>query len=273
MYQYEKKETILKVEGVSLKLGENQILKDINIEIKDIVRPGMTQGQIISLIGKSGAGKTKLFEIISGIIQPTTGSVLVGEKLEPVKIGRVGVVQQNYPLFEHRTVFGNLEIAAKIKYKDKKERVDKINDILSKFNLIDKKECYPIQMSGGQRQRISIAQQVLCSNNLLLFDEPTSGLDPFMKKNVKNLILEIGNMCELNTIFIVTHDIESAVLMSDTIFVMGHDYDLNGKIIPGAKIKYEYDLISRGIAWRQNIESLPEFHVLCDELKKLFEII
>ncbi len=274
MYEYEKKETILKVEGVSLTLGGTQILKDIKVEIKDIIRPNMSQGQIIGFLGPSGIGKTKFFEMLSGIIpingKNAVGQVLIGQKLEPVKIGKVGVIQQNYPLFEHRTIYGNLDISAKIKYKDKKERADRINDILQRFDLDKRKNFYPIQLSGGQRQRAAIAQQILCSNNFLLMDEPFSGLDPLMIKKVSNLIIEVANMHELNTIIIVSHDIPSTAAIADTLWVMGRDRDEKGEIIPGAKIKHEYDLIERGLAWRPNVESTPEFHKLYDELRNLF---
>jgi polar amino acid transport system ATP-binding protein/sulfate transport system ATP-binding protein len=282
MYTYEKKETILKVEGVSLKLGDNQILKDIKIEVKDIVRPDMTQGQIIGFLGPSGIGKTKFFEMLSGIIpingKNATGQVLIGQKLEPVKIGNVGVIQQNYPLFEHRTIYGNLDISAKIKYKNKKEREDRINDILQRLGLITKKKSYPAELSGGQRQRAAIAQQILCSNNFLLMDEPFSGLDPVAIEEVSKLIVEVANLSELNTIIIVSHDILSTTAIADTLWIMGRDREMvkdkdgveKEVIIPGAKIKYEYDLIEKGIAWRPDNKSTHEFHVLCDELRNLF---
>jgi ABC-type nitrate/sulfonate/bicarbonate transport system ATPase subunit len=282
MSPYEKKETILKVENVSLKLGDNQILKDINVEIKNIVRPGMTQGQIIGFLGPSGIGKTKFFEMLSGIIpietdkgkeKVATGSVLLGEALEPVKLGKVGVIQQNYPLFEHRTVFSNLCIAAGIKYKAKTEREDRVNDLLQRFDLDKRRNYYPAQLSGGQRQRVAIAQQILCSNNFLLMDEPFSGLDPLMVKKVSSLIVEVANMHELNTIIIVSHDIVSTAAISDTLWVMGRDRDEKGEIIPGAKIKHEYDLIERDLAWNPSIKSDPRFHSLCDELDKLFPIL
>lgn len=277
MYQYEKKETILKVEGVSLNLGGTQILKDINIEVKDIVRPGMSQGQIIGFLGPSGIGKTKFFEMLSGIIpinnKNATGKVSIGAELEPVSIGKVGVIQQNYPLFEHRTIYGNLDVAAKIKYTDKKVRAEKINDILQRLDLDKRRNSYPIELSGGQRQRAAIAQQILCSNNFLLMDEPFSGLDPVAIKKVSKLIVEVANMNELNTIIIVSHDILSTAAIADTLWVMGRDRNEKGELIPGAKIKYEYDLIEKGIAWRENNESTHEFHVLCDELRALFPIL
>lgn len=289
--QYEKKEVILKVEDVSLKYGSEIILKDINVEIKNIVRPGMSQGQIIGFLGPSGIGKTKFFELLSGIIELdfdkkpdekiiqeyeageeklATGKISLGLDLHPVKIGGVGVIQQNYPLFEHRTVYGNLNVSASVKFKNKSEREDRINDLLTRFDLVNKKNLYPGQLSGGQKQRVAIAQQILCSNNFLLMDEPFSGLDPNMVKKVSNVILEVANMHELNTIIIVSHDIPSTAAISDTLWIMGRDRDAEGKIIPGAKIKYEYDLIERNLTWRKDIKSLPEFHSLCDELDSLF---
>jgi polar amino acid transport system ATP-binding protein/sulfate transport system ATP-binding protein len=287
IHPYEKHEVILKAENVSLRLGDNQILRDINIDIKNIVRPGMSQGQIIGLLGSSGVGKTKFFELLSGITSfdyiqsPTkevgdkmdrlaTGSVKIGVDLSPVTIGKVGVIQQTYPLFEHRTIYGNLEIAAKVKFKNKSEREDRINDLLTRFDLMGKKKHYPAQLSGGQKQRVAIAQQIICSNNFLLMDEPFSGLDPNMVKKVSHLIVEVANMHELNTIIIVSHDIISTTAIADTLWVMGRDRNEKNEIIPGAKIKYEYDLIERNLAWHPDIKRMPEFHDLCYELESLF---
>ncbi len=111
-FDYTLKETILKVENVSLSLGGRQVLKNVNVEIKDIVRPNMHQGQIVGFLGPSGIGKTKFFEILSGLLQPDTGTVMIGNPLSKVTMGKVGVVQQSYPLLNHRTVLGNLEVAA-----------------------------------------------------------------------------------------------------------------------------------------------------------------
>lgn len=284
---YEKKETILKIDNLNFSIGENKILRDINVEVKNIVRPGISQGQIISLLGPSGIGKTKLFEALSGITPIdfaeypgdkvakrmdylTTGSIKIGVSQEPVRVGRIGVIQQTYPLFENRTIYDNLRVAAEIKFTSKTEREDRINDLLHRFDLLNKKDKYPSQMSGGQRQRVAIAQQILCSNNFLLMDEPFSGLDPNMVKKVSSLILEVANMHELNTIIVVSHDIVSTVAISDTLWVMGRDRDDKGEIIPGAKIKYEYDLIERNLAWHPEIKKSLEFQSLCSELDSLF---
>ena len=156
------------------------------------------------------------------------------------------------------------------KFKNKSERADRINDILKRFDLGGRKSFYPAQLSGGQKQRVAIAQQILCSNNFLLMDEPFSGLDPNMVKQVSSLIVEVANMHELNTIIIVSHDIPSTAAISDTLWVMGRDRNEKGEIIPGAKIKYEYDLIERNLAWHTDIKKMPEFQNLCNELDSLF---
>ena len=101
---YQKNEVLLKVDNVSLQYGDKLILRDINFNIKNIVRPNISQGQVVSLVGQSGIGKTQLFRILSGLNPPTSGKVLVGQKQEEVKEGDMGVVFQNYPLFEHRRI-------------------------------------------------------------------------------------------------------------------------------------------------------------------------
>ena len=273
--EYKKTETILKVDNVSLTLGDNQILKNVNFEIKDIVRPNMTQGQIIGLLGPSGIGKTKLFEAIAGILNkdncPTlSGNILINKSLEPVKLGKVGVVQQSYPLFKHRTVGGNLELAARLKLKNKNDRSEAVKSILDRFGLYDKIDHYPSQLSGGQRQRVAIAQQLLCNTHFLLMDEPFSGLDVIAIKKICKMISDVANIDELNTIIIVSHDMASTAAISDTLLMLGRDRDENGKIIPGARVKYEYDLIEYGVAWQENIESTPLFHGLMNDLREKF---
>src|SRR5687768_1781690 len=107
-HAYETKNTILKAENVSVVKGETTILRDVNLEIKDIVRPDKVAGQVVGLLGPSGIGKTSLFRIMAGLEAPTSGRVLIGEEGRQVQRGMVGVVAQHYPLFAHRTVLGNL---------------------------------------------------------------------------------------------------------------------------------------------------------------------
>ncbi len=269
-YTHTKNDCILKIDNVSLTLGGNVILQNVNAEIKDIVRPGKTQGQVVGFLGPSGVGKTKLFEIMAGLLKPTAGQVLIGNQLQPTSPGRLGVVQQNYPLFNHRTVWGNLDIAASKNISDSQKRKERILSVLDRFNLSQHGNMYPAQLSGGQKQRIAIAQQLLCSENYLLMDEPFSGLDINMVEEVSEMIGEIATSHEHNTIIIVSHDIVSTAAIADTLWVMGRDRDAQNNIIPGAKIKHTFDLIERGLAWRPEIKKLPAFTTLINEVREAF---
>src|SRR5216684_2112664 len=123
-YNYGK--TLLKVEDVSLEYDGRPILKKVSAEIKDIIRPGCVQGQVVGFLGPSGIGKTQLFRIIAGLNSPTSGRVSVNGLDRPVQAGEVGVVAQDYPLFEHRTIMSNLLLAANQKEKDSKTARDKV---------------------------------------------------------------------------------------------------------------------------------------------------
>lgn len=273
-FKYEKRNTLLKIDNVSLNLNGFQILKNVNVEIKDIVRPDVIQGQIVGFLGPSGVGKTKLFEIMAGIIQPTSGEVLINDPLEKVKIGKIGVVQQNYPLFNHHTVWNNLVIAAKNNEKySKGEVISKCEEILEMFELTKHKNYYPAQLSGGQRQRIAIAQQLICSEKFLLLDEPFSGLDINMIGKVSDMLVKIANLHEENTIIIVSHDMYSTAAISDTLWVMGRDRTPDGQVIPGAYIKYIYDLLDADLAWHKNIQEDPRFVEVMKDIKSKFKTL
>lgn len=262
--------TILKAEGVSLTLGGKAILRDLNLEIRDLYRPGYVTGQIVGLLGPSGIGKTRLFRILAGIDSPDKGLVTIGEKCVPVERGMVGVVAQNYPLFEHRTVRGNLLVAARRAGLRGRAADEKADAMLARFGLADRFNLYPSQLSGGQRQRVAIAQQFICSEHFLLMDEPFSGLDLIAVEQVCRMITEVANSDELNTIIIVTHDIPAAVSVADTVWLLGRDRDAEGKIIPGAKVQATYNLVERGLAWREGISTTPEFGAVVREIRGIF---
>ncbi|MBK6610593.1 MAG: ABC transporter ATP-binding protein [Sphingobacteriales bacterium] len=270
-HPYEIKDTILKIDNISLSLGGKLILNQVNAEIKDLVRPNIEQGQIVGFLGPSGIGKTKLFEIMAGLQQPDSGQVLIGTSLKPVKPGSMGVVQQSYPLFNHRTVKSNLEIAARKGNIPQTERTKRINDLLVRFKLQQQANQYPAQLSGGQRQRIAIAQQLLCSDGFLLLDEPFSGLDIIMIETLSQLLIEIAQQHEHRTIIIVSHDIESTAAIADTLWLMGRNFTEQGQPIDGSHIKYTFNLVELGLAWQQNIIAQPEFHDLVNEVRGLFK--
>jgi len=268
-FPFEYKETLLKVTGVSKALGGTQVLKNVNLEVKDLVRPGMTQGQVVALLGPSGVGKTTLFRILAGLDLPDEGKVTL-RKDEPVKRGTVGVVAQHYPLFNHRTVLGNLVVAGRQVGQSKAEATEKANDLLDRFGLTDQSGKYPVQLSGGQRQRAAIAQQFMCSNDLLLMDEPFSGLDLIALERVSDFIMEMAAADEMRTLVIVTHDIHAAVAVADTIWLLGRDRDLQGNPIHGAHIRQSFNLAERGLAWRKGISETKECSDLRREIRAIF---
>ena len=273
MSDYQRLDVILKANDISLTLGGNPILKDLNVEIRDIVQPNRTTGQIVGFLGPSGVGKTKFFEILAGLLAPTTGQVLLGNPLVPVCAGMVGVVQQNYPLFMHRTVASNLMVAARKLYKTDAEAKERMRYMLDRFGLADKQDLYPAQLSGGQKQRIAIAQQLLSSEHFLLLDEPFSGLDVNMVDEVSELICEIAHLNEINTVIVVSHDIEATAAIADTLWLMGRDRDANNQPIPGARIKHSYDLIAKGLYAQPGLIDKPEFRELVKEIRALFHTL
>jgi polar amino acid transport system ATP-binding protein/sulfate transport system ATP-binding protein len=270
MYEYQYEETLLKIQGLSHAYDGKPVLRDVNLEIKNLTRPDCIQGQVVALIGPSGMGKTTLFRLLAGLDKPQTGVILAGKEQKPVRRGTVGVVAQNYPLFAHRTVMGNLLVAGKqVGLKGAAAR-EKATDLLKRFGVDEQATKYPSQLSGGQRQRVAIAQQFMCSENFLLMDEPFSGLDVLAQEAVIRFIHEMAAHDELMTFILITHDITAALQIADTVWVLGRDRDASGNPIPGARIRATYNLVERGLAWRPNISAMPEFMQVRQEIRDLF---
>lgn len=263
MTQYTKQEVILKAENVSLCYGDTTILHDINFNIKNIVRPNMTQGQVVSLIGRSGIGKTQLFKLLSGLQIPTTGKISIYDN-KPVKAGDMGVIFQNYYLFEWRSVYQSLLLAAKQNKSLKGKEKDAIEEYAAHFELKDHLLLYPQQLSGGQRQRASIIQQLLKGSDFLLLDEPFSGLDVCVLDKVVELLIDVSLSDELKTLIIVSHDIITTVAISDTVFILGTE---PGK--QGSTIKKEIDLIERDLTWKEDIKKEKAFLDTVEEIKSV----
>ena len=269
MNEYSVGETLLQVKAVSLSYGDKQILRDVNIDIQNISRPGMEQGQVVGFLGPSGIGKSQLFRILAGLQAPTHGGVYLGKDLLPVKLGMVGVVAQNYPLFLNRTVLGNLMIGAQ-QSGSSENPYNRSMEMLARFHMEDKADHYPAELSGGQRQRVAIGQQILCGGRFLLMDEPFSGLDMVMKEEVNQLIGEVARMHEHNTIVVVTHDVVEAASVADTLWLMGNDHDSAGNPVPGARIQEVYNLMERGLAWNPGITSTRAFFDFTCEVEDRF---
>jgi ABC-type nitrate/sulfonate/bicarbonate transport system ATPase subunit len=240
-------------------------LKNLSLTIKDI----KGKPQIISLLGPSGAGKTTALRLIAGLDQPSSGCVMItnGKGLRSVRVGDVGVVFQKYPLFEDLNVLNNLMVPAINKGMSKTAAKEKALRYLDEFNLVQQGLAWPVQLSGGQRQRVAILQQLMTDRHFIILDEPFSGLDPVNITSVIKLINRIAHEHTLNTFIIITHDITSALTISDHVYLLGRERDGEGKAIPGARIMKEYDLVEEGLAYQPNIEDLPHFAEIRKEIK------
>ena len=262
---YEKHERLLTIENLGLQYGEKVILRDINLHVDNIVRPGMSQGQVVALLGLSGSGKTQLFRCIAGLQQPSAGAVRLNDNKHMVQAGEIGVVQQAYPLLQHRTVWSNLMLTLGTHKIDRKKGEEEAARLLGHFGVYEKRANYPLELSGGQRQRVAIIQQLLCANYFLLMDEPFSGLDVVAKERVYDTIRTVSTANELNTLIFTTHDLEAAVTLADEIWVLGREADK-----PGATIVKRIDLAERGLAWTPDIQRHPQYYPTVLELKELF---
>ena len=273
---YSKKEVLLRVDGVGLSYDGVCILRDIHFTIRDVVRPGLEQGQVVSLVGRSGIGKTQLFRLLSGLQRPDTGSISIRERMpvergngsievyreRKVRPGDMGVIFQNYYQFGWRTVRHSLLLAARRNKALAGKEEDAIREYTRRFDIEEVLDRYPGQLSGGQQQRVSIIQQLLKGSDFLLLDEPFSGLDVCVLDKVVELLLQVSLSDELKTLIIVSHDIETAVAISDTVLVLGREAGLGG-----STIVREIDLIERGLAWQKEVRQEKAFVETVREIK------
>ena len=257
-----KAEVVLQASHVQLTF-DRPILREINFCIKNIIRPGLLQGQVVSLIGRSGIGKTQLFKLLSGLQAPTSGQITIYDN-KPVKAGDMGVIFQNYYLFEWRTVYQSLMLAAKKNRQLTGKEKQTIDQYADQFQLTGHLNLYPQQLSGGQRQRASIIQQLLKGSDFLLLDEPFSGLDVCVLDKVVELLIDVSLTDELKTLIIVSHDIVTTVAISDTVFILGIE---PGK--QGSTIKKEIDLVERDLAWKKDIKKEKAFIDTVEEIKSV----
>jgi polar amino acid transport system ATP-binding protein/sulfate transport system ATP-binding protein len=210
--------------------------------------------------------------LIAGLDQPTSGKALItngdGSTLRLVRVGDVGVVFQKYPLFEDIPVLANLvEPAVRVGKMTHKEAQEKALHFLDDFGLVQQGGMWPAHLSGGQRQRVAILQQLMIDRYFIILDEPFSGLDPISIANVLRLITQVASQHELNTFIIITHDVTSALSISDHVYLIGRERDADGDPIPGARVIKTYDLIAEKIAYEPGIEDLPRFAEIRREIK------
>ncbi|WP_112180657.1 MULTISPECIES: amino acid ABC transporter ATP-binding protein [Paraliobacillus] len=211
---------MIKVENLSKKFGNNEVLTDISAEIK--------KGEVVSIIGPSGSGKSTFLRCINLLEKPTEGKIYInGQSLtDPgtniMKVReKIGMVFQHFHLFPHLSVLDNLTYAPmKVKRESKAQAQEKAKELLAKVGLTDKEEAYPSSLSGGQKQRVAIARALAMEPELMLFDEPTSALDPEMVKEVLDVMKDLAHSGM--TMAVVTHEMGFAREVADRVIFLDH---------------------------------------------------
>jgi spermidine/putrescine ABC transporter ATP-binding subunit len=179
-------------------------------------------GEFVTLLGPSGSGKTTLLRIIAGLVRPTAGRVLIGGRdvtRLPADKRSIGFVFQNYALFPHLTVFGNVAFPLKLRRTPGAEISRRVRDALDLVRLGGLEERYPAQLSGGQQQRVALARGIVFNPSVLLMDEPLGSLDKRLRQQLQLELRRLQRELSVTTIY-VTHDQEEAFSMSDRIAVM-----------------------------------------------------
>jgi sulfate transport system ATP-binding protein len=206
------------VENIVKRFGQTTVVRDVSLDIR--------AGELIALLGPSGSGKTTLLRILSGLDQPTSGRVLFdGEDAAGLTVQQrnVGLVFQNYALFRHMTVLGNVAFGLKVRPRAQRPSDAEIRrralELIDLVQLGGLDKRYPAQLSGGQRQRVAFARALAIEPRLLLLDEPFGALDAQVRKELRRWLIEIQHKTGHTTVF-VTHDQEEALELADRVVVM-----------------------------------------------------
>ena len=222
----------LEIKNLCKKFNNEYVIKDINFEVNE--------GEVLSIIGLSGSGKTTtlrclsfLEEIDSGVINVNGNTIYNNEKLSSIEMdiarSHFGLVFQNFNLFPQYTAYDNIKLPLMLKekynkkkkkeYKSESEIDEIVDDLIDKINLRSRKDAYPCELSGGEAQRVAIARAIALNPDILLFDEPTSALDPILSLEVLKVIKDIKSTFN-KTMIIVTHEMEFARYVSDKVLFM-----------------------------------------------------
>ena len=196
----------------------HEVLHDINLTIDS--------GEVFGILGSSGAGKSTLVRCINLLERPTSGKVLIdgrditgvkGKELADVRAG-IGMIFQNFSLFQQRTVLRNVTFPLELNHTPKAKREERARYLLDLVGLADLADRYPSQLSGGQQQRVAIARALAMKPKVMLFDEPTSALDPEMVNEVLDVMVQLAR--EGMTMLCVTHEMGFARKVADKVVFM-----------------------------------------------------
>lgn len=206
--------TGIRIENIEKSFGTNPVLKGVNLEV--------SSGELISILGSSGCGKTTLLRIVAGLEKATSGHVYFGDELQDqitVEKRAIAMVFQKALLFPSMTIGENVAFSLRASKNPPKDIEKRVEEMLELVKLPGFASRRPGELSGGQEQRVSLARALMRNPKVLLLDEPLSALDANLRVEMRNFIREIHDSFEMTTLF-VTHDQEEAMAISDKIAFM-----------------------------------------------------
>ncbi|MDC3036003.1 ATP-binding cassette domain-containing protein [Candidatus Pelagibacter sp.] len=221
---FKEKSSILKLERISLKFGRKIILDDLNLKLNN--------GQILGLLGPNGVGKSTIFNIITGLVSPDFGSIVINSEkvnnfpiyLRTLKF-KIGFVPQNGGFFHDLTVHENLKAIAEITINNLSYREEKINSLISKFELDPIREIKADFLSGGQKKKLVIALALISDPKILLLDEPFAALDVMTIKSLQEIIVDLQTSNKISVI-LCDHQARDLLACVDTAAIIH-----NGKVV------------------------------------------
>jgi ABC-type nitrate/sulfonate/bicarbonate transport system ATPase subunit len=223
---------VIKLNSVNKRYSGTLILQDISFDLEN--------GKSLSIIGPSGCGKTTILYMIAGLIHPTTGTI--------------SFILQDYGLLPWKTVIENVSLGMKIKKYPKNKIISSAEQTLTDLGIIAQRDKYPATLSGGEKQRVAIARALSTEPDILLMDEPFSSLDTLTREKLQQTIFDIHEKRSL-TLITVTHSIEEAVFLGDTILVMTAG---PGRII---------SRITNSSRGKKDYRNSKEFHSICSSIR------
>ncbi len=239
---------MIKIENLSIKHGKTEAVNQLNMTIR--------HKEKISIVGRSGCGKTSILHALAGLTVPSSGRLLIhNEQVRGIR-KETSIILQNSGLFPWKTVASNVMLAIINEDIRKDEKMSKVMAVLFELDILDQRDKFLHKLSGGQRQRVAIARALVQSPDLLLMDEPSGALDMINKEKFQDSLHDLYRQRDVTAI-IVTHDIEEAVFLGQKIFIMDE-----GQVIAE---------VVNPFYGEKNVRESIEFYKLCLKVRQVMK--
>ena len=240
---------LLETEKCSFGYEGTPIVRDISLQIK--------KGEVVSLLGESGAGKSTIFNMIAGLLVPQEGRILLKGQEITGQSGHVSYMLQKDLLLPFRTIEDNVILPLLLRHENKKEARQKAAPLFQEFGIAGTEKKYPGQLSGGMRQRAALLRTYLFAGEATLLDEPFSALDTLTRSDMHAWFLDMVKKLSMSVLFI-THDIDEAILLSDRILILsGRPASITNeiRITPGRDERDNFTLTESFLGYKKQILS------------------